>query len=637
MTDMTLPPDGRYEGSGAGLFLELRNEATAAGVVSGDLFLTTGGGQVFLASFRTSPDAAAPGRVGPWRMRCQDSEGRVSGGVLELQAMPDGRPSVRLRLDRQLNALPAVDPIDIRVTGTGPALRILGVEVEREVGVIIPDGARETLQACLAGAGVEIRYRDGGALIPRRVEGWEWHEGNIYGALDETMARFANPDLAGSGWRAQLLMLSHPFAERNGLYGVMFDVVDRPRQGCAVFVDEIREHFSDGREDHDIAWTMAHEVGHVLNLTHRFELEVGRADSTSVMNYADQYRGGGRQAEYWQRFAFRFDPDEVSFLRHGTRRAVMPGASPFHTVDYWSTAPGAKPAHVPPEPDRGLVLRLVPPRGGTLFAFGQPVVLQVLLSNAGSQPVALPRNLLDVKAGFLQIMMERDPGARPAGLADARAFAPLMQRCFTDVTPGPQLLAPGASLSRNVNLTFGAEGHPLDEPGSYRLTPLLTVPDNAGRGFATVIRGEPLLIHIGAPASRVDERDAVALLQPGVGAFLAVGGTNRYAAVPGRLRDIADQRRSRNGAGDPIAAALHRTLGIYYSRAHLEFGRAGCVVGGTDQDEARALLDGLTGNDAAMLTFDPQTAKDIEDLAATLRRQSGQGPSPPSMRTSPER
>ncbi|MEU4160749.1 hypothetical protein [Actinoplanes sp. NPDC026670] len=621
MTDVTLPPDGRYEGGGDGLFLELRNEATAAGMISGDLFLTVGSRPVFLASFRTAPDEAVPGRAGPWRMRCQDSEGRVSGGVVELHPMPDGRPSVRLRLDRQLNALPAVDPIDVRVDWTGPALRVLEVEVEREVGVTIPDSARATLRTCLAGAGVEVRYRDGGALIPRRVQGWEWHEGNIYGVLDETMAAFANPERSGPGWQAQLLMLSHPFDERNGLYGVMFDLVDRPRQGCAVFVDEIREQFGDRLEDHHIAWTMAHEVGHVLNLAHRFELEVGRVDSTSVMNYPDKYRGGGRQAEYWQQFAFGFDPDEVSFLRHGSRRAVMPGASPFHDVDYWSTARGAKPAHVPPEPDRGLVLTLVAPPGGPLFELGQPVVLQVLLSNTGGRAVELPRNLLDVKAGFLLVMVERDPGPGPARLADARAFAPMMQRCFTDVTPGPQLLTPGATMSRNLNLTYGAEGHQLDRPGLYRLTPMITIADQAGRGFTTVIRGEPLLIRVGAPTSREDARDADALLRPEVGAFLAIGGTNRLGAVPDELRELAAQRLKRGRRGDPIAAAIHRTLGIHYSRTYLEFGASGCVVGEPNPVEAALLLDELTGNDQAMGTFDPQTARDLVDLAAKVRRR----------------
>jgi hypothetical protein len=624
MTDVTMPPDGRYEGIDNDLLLELRNEATAAGVVSGDLFLIVPGRPAHLASFRTGPDAPVPGSAGPWRMRCQDSEGRVSAGDLELRPLPDGGLAVRLRLDRQLNALPAVDPIDVRVGPAGQAFRILGVEVEREEGVEIPAGALATLRSCLAGAGVEVRFRDGGPLIPRQAGGWEWHEGNIYGALDRAMARFRNPAPTGPDWQAQLLMLSHPFEQRNGLFGVMFDIVDQPRQGCAVFVDEIREHFHDHREDRDIAWTMAHEVGHTLNLAHRFELDVGRADSTSVMNYADEYRGGALQAEYWQRFAFRFDPDELSFVRHGSRRAVRPGASPFRAFDYWSTAAGAQPAHVPSEPGRGLVLSLVPPRGGTLFAFGQPVVLQVLLSNAGDAEVLLPRNVLDVKAGFLQIMVERDPAPGPARLADAQAFAPMMQRCFTDVTPGPQRLLPGAApLSRNVNLTFGGAGHPLAEPGRYRLTPVLTVPDGAGRGFLTVTRGESLRVRIGAPVDRHDERDAVALLQPGVGAFFAVGGTNRFGTVPGDLRDIAADRLGRHGSADPIAAAIHRTLGIYYSRAHLEFGTDGCVVGRAEQDEAVLLLNRLTGNKEAMDTFDPQTVKDVEELAGRVRRMRG--------------
>jgi len=148
------------------------------------------------------------------------------------------------------------------------------------------------------------------------------------------MAATADAPLSAAAWELHLLLLSA--TSRAGLLGIMFDTSSTlPRQGSAVFVDEIRRLVT-AETDRKIVQTVVHELGHALNLVHRFERVVGQAGSTSFMNYDWRYRGGGHDAEFWQRFAFTFDPDELEFLRHGPRSAVLPGDAAFHSVRYWS-------------------------------------------------------------------------------------------------------------------------------------------------------------------------------------------------------------------------------------------------------------------------------------------------------------
>ena len=123
----------------------------------------------------------------------------------------------------------------------------------------------------------------------------------------------------------------------------------------AVFAEEIRS-IPGIDNDRKLIQTSVHELGHALNLAHRFERVVGRADSTSFMNYDWRYRGGNKRDEYWSRFAFTFDPDELSFLRHGPRSAVIPGGAPFHSIRYWNEGTGGYSPYVPERPLSGFKL-----------------------------------------------------------------------------------------------------------------------------------------------------------------------------------------------------------------------------------------------------------------------------------------
>jgi hypothetical protein len=399
----------------------------------------------------------------------------------------------------------------------------------------------------------------------------------------------------------------------------MFDVGGAlPRQGCAVFVDEIRRFTDDEGLDRLVTHTMAHEVGHALNLVHRFERPVGRSASPSPMNYFWRYRGGNREQEYWEQFVHRFDPDEVQFLRHAPRASVMPGMSPFHGVDYWAGAPGAYPAFVPGTPTPGFRLVLDPPPSGPRYAFGQPVYLQVSLQNTGESPAALPPSVLDVKAGYLEILIERvnGPGGRPVG--PPQAFVPVVQRCV-DFTPGPRRLQPQEVWYDNVNLTFGSSGFAMAEPGGYRLTPLVTIGDPESDAGALVIRGESRAVWVNYPASAAAEAQAIDLLQPEVGAWFALGGSDVLSDARTVVEEIRGARMHEDPA-DPIAAAITRTLGIEASRTYVRSSKRG-EFGTRDPDTDRAvdLLTALVADPGAMGAFDRSTASATRKLPGRIR------------------
>ena len=80
-----------------------------------------------------------------------------------------------------------------------------------------------------------------------------------------------------------------------------------------MFATEIQGRVSSSHFPRKLIQTTVHELGHALNLAHRFEREVGRADSTSFMNYDWRYKGGSHTTEFWSRFAFAFDDDELEF------------------------------------------------------------------------------------------------------------------------------------------------------------------------------------------------------------------------------------------------------------------------------------------------------------------------------------
>jgi hypothetical protein len=617
------PRDGRYEGDNGSVRVELRIDV-AAGVVSGDLFLLRQAGDGYVASFRTDPGVTVTEPTGSWPATWQSTDGSIISAQAKVSPV-DGQAdavTVELTYDKAVNGLPVGAAVSAEVRWAGVEFRTMGVEIETEEGVRPPDpvqwqGRPLAFRDCLRAAGFSVSDAGQPTGIPRQPTGWVWDDANIYGVLDDWMKWAAQSPLGIPAWQVHLLMLSKATAK--GLYGVMFDVTGGlPRQGCAVFADAIRAGTPDAEQDRRIIQTTVHEIGHAFNLVHRFERTLGRADSTSFMNYDWLYRGGDQVAQFWEQFAYSFDADELAFLRHGPRAAVMPGSTPFHSVDYWGAAPGTHPAFIPAEPTPGLKLTLQPPDRGAMFDFGQPIYLQVTLENTGTGPVPLPPGALDVKAGHLEVLVESGPG-----IANAQPFVPMVQRCLIDYTDGPDSLVPGRPISENVNLTFGSGGFTMAQPGVYRLTPLLSLSDHDSVEDTTntqVIRGETLTVQVAYPRSRQDEEHATELLQPKVGTWFALGGADVLDRTRDTLREIRDQRRATAGVSDPIAASITRSLGLAANRPYVRFQGGRYETREAHAADADKMLSELVADDDAMKSFDQTTAQKTREAAEAASR-----------------
>jgi len=627
-----VPPlgDGRYEGGDGDIFLELRIDQAGAAAISADVYAARATVREYVASVRTDPGVEVRLSHGAWPAVWQSSDGTIVSGTLAVSPAPgdDRAATVRLRLAQPLNGLPADSEVSVAVRWAGAQFRHLGIESENEAMVRLPgavqvDGEHLTFHDCLRLAGLEVHDVGQTSRIPARIEGWRWDDSNVFTVLNDLMRSTGQAATTGPAWQVHLLNLSR--STRDGVYGVMFDLTDSlPRQGCAVFVEEIRGRVPEADQDRKIIQTTVHELGHTLNLAHRFERVLGRADSTSFMNYDWRYRGGGRAQEFWQRFAYSFDPDELAFLRHAPRSAVMPGTAPFHSVNYWGAAPSDSSADLPQPAPSGFTLSLQAPASGRVFAFGQPVFLQATLRNDGQRPVTLPDNVLDVKSGSLEILVQKHRGG-PGGprLGDAQSFVPMMQRCV-DLTPAPKPLQPGEQWQDNVNISFGAGGFTMADPGTYCLTPLLTVAeqeDEQDEVNSVVVRGEPLIVEVARPRGPVQEKRATALLRPDVGAWFALGGSAALADARAVLEEMAPTGVKR-GRG-PVSSAIARSLGIHASRAYLRFRDGDFVRQSEDTELAAAVLADLTADVDAMSYFDETTAQGTRDLARSLKDKTG--------------
>jgi hypothetical protein len=542
----------------------------------------------YLASLRATRSTAT-GHT--WPVTWTDDDGHDAPGTAKLGAEP---ASVTVELALDAPGLGGIDPgtLSGTITWRGEELREIGIESEVEVGAESIRSVRHLdrdldVAACLAAAGFAVTEAGQTTSIPQ-PQG-EWHEADIFTELDTLMRNAANAPLDRASWTLHLLLLSR--ATRDGLFGLMFDHVgDLQRQGAAVFVGEIRRWATDQSDaDRRILQTSLHELGHALNLMHRFSDQVRLVDSTSFMNYDWRYRGGCRSGDYWRDFAFTFDDDELDFLRHGAYPSVVPGGRPFGSVRYW-------PEPAPRDPIPELQLWLTPPRSGTTFVQGQPVYLEVSLRNTGQDPAYVQRHALDVKAGYLDLLVQRVQDGPEPPLASA--FVPFVHRCFEAATAPDVPLTPGESLHANVNLAYGST---FAEPGAYDIRPVFTyAPFPDGSDDVTVV-GDPLRIDV-VPAPPVMQADLDLLLDRPVGAWITLGGAVALSNVGEELEELR-ARWLRDGIADathPTVAAINRTAGIYA-------GRLG-------DDETAAVRLAETCSPAAVATFDPHTAEHTRRL-----------------------
>lgn len=609
--------DGRFEGRNDHASIELRIDTEGTGLASADLYrLDARGRPQWVASARSAPGTRFTAGDSGTPIIAEDDLGGGTAGRLTLSPTNGSAENVNasLQLDAPLNGLPAGTPIAFTVQWVSPALREIKVETETEEGVeplseADFQGRPMSIEAAFVNAGIELERGGREDRIPANPGGWD------VAGLHTLMQDFGQESLEQRAWALHLLLLGR--SDQRGLLGVMFDDTQvLPRQGAAVFAQEIRG-IPGINHSRKLIQTSVHELGHALNLAHRFERVVGRADSSSFMNYDWRYMGGEKVDEFWERFAYAFDPDELSFLRHGPRPAVIPGGAAFHSSQYWNEGTGGYSPYVPESPLEGFELELRPALAGRLFAFAQPIFLDITLKNLSGQAIDLPPGLLDPKSGVLEILIRKTGGRSTKSLADVGSFQPILQRCF-DLDPGARETLPDQGhISNNINLTYGSSGFHFADPGAYEVTALLAIFDPQSE-TDFIVRSPALPIRVAAPQSVQEDRDAMDLFRDDVGVYLALGGNRNLEGAHQTLEEFVARRAGATGeVTDPVAASIVRAQALDARRDYVRLQDGEYRHLRKDEDRAAGLLGRL--GDTSLQAFDAVTARGTQSLAESYR------------------
>ena len=628
---MAFPPDGRYRLANANLEMELRIDLKDSKIISGDLFSTNRLGREYLASFRTPPGMDPRSSSQALAVIIEDRRARRASGSLQILTNIPEATSVTLTSDTTVDALPVGRAITFAGQFEGTSLRRLGLEVEVEADITRSpewqqNGHVFTIESCLSKAGFDVYNTGDRSTIPKLPDDQGgWDDAQLHGLMtDFARVRLDRPD-----WQLQALFLDKP--RKVGLNGIMFDsgkldLNDLPRQGFALFEHEIRRPVTgaDGTRAERPDWerktiqTFIHELGHGLNLAHRFERQIGRANSTSFMNYDWKYLGGRNKDRFWRDFNFTFDNDELAFLRHGAYPSVVPGGAAFHSIPYWENDGGGYVPYQREKPTTELKLELHPPQCGTLFEFSQPVLLSINLFNDTQQPLDLPTFLLDPKSGLLDILV-RKIGSKQSNDDQPHHFKPLIHRCM-DLNPTiHEQVMPGQYLSNNINLTFGAAGFTFMEPGAYEVTAILSIPID--RNNAWHVASPPLRIQVAYPHSKEEEQTADSMFRNDVGHYLALGGSDVLCDAAEQLESIVKRRQHRRkNVTDPLVINILRCQAINHLRVFQRYENGVFKLRNANKEKASDLIENI--QKGAKKVLDPYSAKEIVKLAEKMQKSS---------------
>jgi hypothetical protein len=606
--------DGLYSASNDQLKSDLRIDIKGTGIISMDIFGISGENKVYLASLRTNPGAELSESQNFFEVICEDKDEKTTRGKLTFTPFSDVQISIELKLEDHLYELPSNYPILLTAQWQHSYFRKIGMETEQEENVMeIPsyefEGKTVTVDSCFENAGIKLIKAGERDNIPATISGWDDAQ------LHALMSQFADESLDRRDWMLHLLLLSK--AKLTGLLGIMFDtgVLDLnnlPRQGVAVFLDAITGHPAGIKRK--IIKTIVHELGHALNLVHRFEREVGRADSTSFMNYDWRYLGGNNTNKYWKDFRFTFDEDEIKFMRHAPWSKIIPGGVEFHAIKYWYEGTGGYSPYAPEVPLSDLELLLSPPPTGHLFVFGTPVFLSVSLVNKGSEPINIPGFYLDPKTGFLEVLVKRQT---ITGDGRIIKFKPIISRCYDIGNYINDILEPGQSMSNNVNLTFGSSGFTFAEPGTYEITAVLSIYSG---NYNYVVKSEPLFIRIEYPKTREEEIDALKIFNKDVGYYLALGGSDYLTDAESKLKEIRIRRQGiEKIITDPLVAYITRCVAINLSRDFISYKEGRFHIRKAKAVKAVELFGQLKANEDKI--FDKATLSGTRSLIKTIEKE----------------
>jgi hypothetical protein len=389
-----------------------------------------------------------------------------------------------------------------------------------------------TVEEAYREAGICVTIQGTPSFIDDSAPGFAtWSDDELHDVLETHFSTYTT----AARWQLWGAMVGR--YDNSGVAGIMFDYGTAyggpgrspERQGFAVFrghpiFSNLPAGLPANQAEADtlryFLYVWVHEAGHAFNFLHSWDK--GRPDALSWMNYP-QY-----VTDFWGKFEFRFDDEELIHLRHGDRSEVIFGGDPWSTGSHLETPPGAM-AQMEGSAPVELVLR-----SQGHFAFMEPVVLEFRLRNlAGPLPVEIDARL-QPEFGRTAVYIQRPDG-------QTLEYRPIISR---EGTPELRTLGAGSNggqgadrYSENVALTFDQHGFIFDRPGryliraAYQSSPYLFVLSKVHE------------LRVGVPLSREEDQAAQDFFTQEVGMSLYLRGSQSPFLRKGmeQLEEIADR------------------------------------------------------------------------------------------------
>ena len=405
--------------------------------------------------------------------------------------------------------------------------------------------ANEDFRTMLASAGWDARIEYDQVAIPAPagvVATSCWTDANLHALMASVRKATTNLD---EEWRLHLVVVP---ATMGCSRGIMYDQIGVPREGVASYSDDGYPTSNSGNFGSAANQTQrntpraflrsaSHELVHGFNQVHQ-EGEGGADNSimTTTPSVADVLGGpaSGAAGVFPTDISLEVNAHVRHHLVHFPDIAVRPGGLTFGTGHGGLFVPQAD--RYAFESDE-LVLAVVAEHDAV--AVGEPVMITWTLTNTGLDPLPVPSDLSN-RATYVTLTVIDSDGR-------ATVMAPFVIECESSTIAD---LAPGKSIKGSERVFWSSNGFAFTRPGTHVVDVAI---EWTAREIPCLVRGGTSLT-VMAPLTAVDDLAATTLLNPQVGAYVALGGGALHLTeAVARLASLSGDAGSADGTARPAA------------------------------------------------------------------------------------